>query len=431
MRDMRAISAAALRAMAMRAEVQRRGNAARARPAPVPAIAARGAHDLGASASGRTTVRARVASAAVIVAAVALFGCNHAPRGAPAGDHDFARFDQVIRDALRDLDLEGAAAVVVHRARGIVHVQGYGTFDEDRVFLIASASKPLSAGVLLRLADRGLLDLDAPIGAYVGDAWGDGKAELTVAQLISNSSGLPGLLDRPESRAYRCQYRPAGSLTECARAIYQASDEQGRLPPDERFRYGGAQWQLAGGIAEVVTGRSWQSLVHETYVATCGASSLGYTNQFGGSDRFRYPDWFDGDTSALPVTDNPSIEAGAYVTVEDYGRILLMHLRGGTCGDSVALSSTAVRRMQLDRIAHAYGGSTPSRQLQGYGLGWWIDRDAAGVVASPGLYGAIPWLDTARGYGAFIAIEASAREREQILARARPVLDAMFGGTSN
>lgn len=360
------------------------------------------------------------------VACGAVVACSNPPPAGPPAGGDFALFDAVVADAVHDLGLEGAAAVVVHRDSGIVHVQGYGAFDEERVFLIASASKPLSAGVLLRLADQGLLDIDAPIGTYVGDAWGADKAALTVAQLISNSSGLPGLLDHPGYPPYRCQYGAAGSLADCARAIYQADDAQERLPPDERFRYGGAQWQLAGAIAEAVSGRSWDTLVHETYVASCGVRSLGYTNQFGGSGSFRYPSWFDGDTTTLPYTDNPSIEAGAHITVEDYGHILLMHLHDGACGDSVALSPASVRRMQADRIGQVYGGTTPHAELRGYGLGWWIDRDADGVVASPGLYGAIPWLDTARGYGAFIAIEASAREREQLWARARPILDAMF-----
>ncbi len=362
----------------------------------------------------------------LVLACALVAACsNPPPVSPPIDDTDFARFDDVVSDAVRGLGLEGAAAVVVHRERGIVHVQGYGAFDEARVFLIASASKPLSAGVLLRLADQGLLDIDAPIGAYVGDSWGTAKAELTVAQLISNSAGIPGL-DRPAYEPYRCQYAPDGSLSECARQVYQAADEAERIPPDERFRYGGAQWQLAGGIAEAVSGRSWNELVHETYVATCGAYSLGYTNQFGNDTRFRYPSWFDGDTTTLPYTANPNIEGGAYITVEDYGRILLMHLRGGSCGDSVALSKDAVERMQHDRIAKMYGGTTPNGQLHGYGLGWWIDRYEDGLVASPGLYGAIPWIDAERGYAAFIAIEASARERERIWSAARPVLDAMF-----
>src|SRR5690606_23290377 len=233
----------------------------------------------------------------------------------------------------------GAAAVVVHRDAGIVHVQGYGKFDEDRLFLIASSSKPLSVGVLMRLADQGLLDIDAPIGTYVGDMWGNEKAALTVAQLVSNSSGMVGLTDNPLYEPYRCQYSPDGTLNACAREIYEAEDADRVVPPDTRFRYGGGQWQLAGAIAEIVSGNSWEQLVRETYVEPCGTTSLGYTNPFGSGSGFRYPDWFDGDRTDAIDTDNPSIEAGAYITVEEYGKLLLMHLRGGRCGDHVVLSA--------------------------------------------------------------------------------------------
>src|SRR5690606_33257962 len=181
-----------------------------------------------------------------------------------------------------------------------------------------------------------------------------------------------------------------------------------------------------GAIAEIVSGKSWEQLVRETYVEPCGTTSLGYTNPFGSGSGFRYPDWFDGDRTAALDTDNPSSGAGAYLALAEHGKRLRMPLRRGRCGDHVVLSADAVERMREDRIAKVYGGTAPHPTLEGYGLGWWIDRDNPNVVASPGLYGAMPWIDIGRGYGAFIAIEASANEREQLWQLARPILDAIF-----
>lgn len=64
--------------------------------------------------------------------------------------------------------------------------------------LVASSSKVVSVGVLMRLADQGLVDVDATIGNYLS-AWGSGKPELEVAQLVSNSSGLVSLTDNSSS----------------------------------------------------------------------------------------------------------------------------------------------------------------------------------------------------------------------------------------
>ncbi len=249
------------------------------------------------------------------------------------------------------------------------------------------------------------------------------KSGITVAQLLSNSSGLAGLLDAPLYAPYRCQYGAAGTLAACAATIWTADDADRRLPPDTQFRYGGAQWQLAGAVAEAASGETWAELVRDTYAEPCGMRSLGYGNPFAGGVRGGYPDWFRGDPANLPATGNPNIEGGAYLDAEDYGTLLLMHLRGGTCGDARALPEAGVERMRTDRIAAAYGGSTGHPTLKGYGLGWWVDRARPGTVASPGFYGAMPWMDDERGWAAAILLEANGAARDQMWAKVWPALE--------
>ena len=350
---------------------------------------------------------------------------------------DFGPFDAAVSAFLTKNGLRGASAVVVHKACGAVHTQGYGEFTPDRVYLVGSSSKVVSSGVLVQLADRDELDLDAPIGQYAG-SWGDGgKPELEVAQMLSNSSGLVSLTDNPVYLPYLCQYRTGGSLSGCAHAIYTAKDADKRIPPDTEFHYGGAQWQLAGGIAEALAGKPWAELVRDTYAA-CDVPSLGFTNQFslnGPGASFDYPPSFQGDPANLPSTDNPSIEGGLYVNAPDYGKLLLMHLRDGQCDGGRVLSAAATRRMREDRILTVYGGTTAgmtgrttgATEFAGYGLGWWVDRDHPGVFADPGLYGAFPWLDLNRNYGAFIAIEGdSGQTGGALYAAVKPVVDAAF-----
>ena len=367
---------------------------------------------------------------------------------------DFDAFDTAMSQFVADHALRGASAVLVHKDRGIVHTAGYGEFAADRIYLIMSSSKILSVGVLMRLADEGLLDIDAPIGDYVS-AWGAGKSELTVAQLVSGSSGLVGIVDNLLYAPYACQGLDTETLSNCATAIYTADDAADRRPPDTEFHYGGAAWQLAGGVAEVVSGKTWAELVEETYAA-CNVPTLAYTSPFslvsfmfnadGSLDisGIGYPPSVNGDPSTLPVSENPSVEGGGYTTVGDYGKILLMLLRGGMCDGTRVLSEEAVERMQLDRIA-SYGGSTETQlrtiladadeatmaltlDFSGYGLGWWVDRAHPGVVVDPGAFGADAWLDVPRGYGAFIAIEGNVVLGAQLGAALKPVADAVFDG---
>lgn len=336
---------------------------------------------------------------------------------------DFSEFDAQVDAFLSANDLAGASVVVVHEDHGVLHSEAYGEHDAGRTYAIASSSKILSVGVLMKLMDDGLLDIDEPIGTYVGEMFGSGRSNLTLAQMVSNSSGLISLADNPAYPPYFCQYQTAGSVSACAETIYSAEPDGMSREPDSGFHYGGAQWQLAGGVAEIVSGKSWDTLIEETYVDPCGVSSLGYTNAFASSG-LGYPEFMN-DVSRLPTTENFSIEGGAYVTADDYAELLLMHLRGGRCGENRVLSEDAVSRMQQDRIQEVYGGSTGS-DLEGYGLGWWIDRDLEGVVADPGAYGAFPYLDTERGFGIFIALESESGTGAELALELQPILDGLI-----
>src|SRR5205814_256608 len=113
------------------------------------------------------------------------------PSSPGAGTLDFRTFDAAVTKFVTNHGLRGAGAVLIQKDEGIVHTAGYGDFTKDRVYLVMSSSKILSAGILLRLADQGKLDLDAPIAKYVS-SWGTRNPDITAAELISGSSGLVG-----------------------------------------------------------------------------------------------------------------------------------------------------------------------------------------------------------------------------------------------
>ena len=321
--------------------------------------------------------------------------------------YDFSAVSPIVQDFVDDRGLNGAGLIIVQRDDGVIYEDHWGEFDENRISLVASSSKMITAGVLLHLQDEGLLDIDAPV-ADVAD-WGSGNPEITPAQLVSNSSGLVGLFSNPAYGPYVCQYLAAGTLQECAASIFTTPDDADDIvAPDTEFRYGGAQWQVAGAVAEVASGKSWNELIDEIYVQPCGLDSLGYNNHLAQvpAEGFLYPAWFDGDPSSLIATENPNMEAGAFITTGDYGKLLLMHLRGGACDGNQVLSQDALDRMHNDRIGEAYGGVEYSADL-GYGMGWWVDRENGRIIDN-GAYGSVPWLDLDDGYGAYLVIEADA-----------------------
>lgn len=315
--------------------------------------------------------------------------------------YDFSAVSPIVADFVEENGLNGAGLIVVDRDDGVVYHDHWGEFDEDRVSLIASASKMISAGVLLHLDDAGLLDVDAPVSEVV--EWGTAHPDITTAQLISNSSGLPGL--GASLPAYQCERSYTVTMQQCAEAVFTTTDDDADvIPPDTEFRYAGVQWQVAGAVAEVASGKSWAELIDEIYVEPCDVESLGFNSHFEqlGSDLLSYPTGFDGPSSLAP-TDNPHLGGGGYITTGDYGQLLLMNLRDGKCGDTQVLSPEALDAMHADRIAQVYDGSASSPDV-GYGMGWWVDREG-GLLTDPGAHGAIAWLDLEDGYGAYLVLE--------------------------
>ena len=118
--------------------------------------------------------------------------------------------------------------VVLDRAIGHAHGNGPDDHGEgakvlantDTPFLIYSGSKAITAFVVHVLVDRGLLDLDDPVAAYIPQYASGGKAEITIGQVLAHRSGVPGLprevfdLDRLGDREFildaLCAAKPFG-----------------------------------------------------------------------------------------------------------------------------------------------------------------------------------------------------------------------------
>ena len=341
--------------------------------------------------------------------------------------YDFSGVSPIVERFIDEHGLNGAGLIVVDRDDGIIDEEYWGEFGPDRVSLVASSSKMITAGVLLRLQDDGLLDIDAPVAAVVD--WGAGNPAITPAQLLSNSSGLVGLFPDPAYSAYGCQFLAMGALRDCATSIFKSPlDDVDVVAPDTEFRYGGAQWQVAGAVAEAAAGKPWSQLIEEIYAQPCGLTTLAYNNHFTqlpGAAGFEYPAAFAADPSTLQPTTNPNMEGGAYIAPRDYAALLLMHLRGGRCGDTQVLSQAALDRMHADRIGPVYGADAGPGA--GYGMGWWVDR-ASGRITDPGAYGSVPWLDLADGYGAYLVIEADSPTGGQLAQQLFDVVERAVQG---
>ncbi len=81
--------------------------------------------------------------------------------------YDFAEASAVVDAYVTEQGLNGVGLIVVERDDGVVHEEYWGEFDADRISLIASSGKVITASVLMSLDDQGILDVDAPVADVV------------------------------------------------------------------------------------------------------------------------------------------------------------------------------------------------------------------------------------------------------------------------
>lgn len=330
-------------------------------------------------------------------------------------------------------DFDGISYVIVN-ADGVVHQATFGDHTDDTVALLASTSKVPAVMALLSLQDDPDVNfsLDVPISTYLPY---DGiYADRTVEQLVSNTSGIPGLrllgqYGSPlgptlEDFNHLCQFsgRSIFDFETCGQTLVQNELPTSR-PAGGRFDYGGSQWQIAGVTAAVAANSSWNQIIDRYLVTPCGLSVFTFGNPW------EEPTSFDGSISSLTGTGNPNIEGGAISNLADYATLLQVHLNGGFCGDTQVLSSAAIANMQSDRGSLVADNPTP------YGMGWWISTDNPGVLTDPGAFGAVSFIDTNRGIGGYMAItEYSDRAdadapRRFFIDEVIPALQAVFDAT--
>ena len=330
--------------------------------------------------------------------------------------YNFRAVDDAVGDFMDDYPVvEGVTLAVARGGDGQIYEKGYGDFGRDRISMIASTGKVLSAGVILTLVDDGLLELDRPVAEYLD--WGEYHSAVTMRQILSMMSGLPPLFSFGGAcYPVPCECDPATSIQECGRTVFQ--DESESIAPGLEFRY--SRWQLAGTVAEVVSKASWAELLRQKLVAPCGLPNTGYRN--GAFPE--YPDAFDGDPAKLAETENPSLGGGAYTTVNDYSKVLLMHLREGLCGQERVLSPDMVQAMQEDLVPEGVAMPDWRPEAVNYGMGWWKYEDEPGLLIDSGAYGARALLHPDEEWGAIMIIETTSDDGHELLERLVPVIRA-------
>lgn len=310
---------------------------------------------------------------------------------------DLAAIDARMQSLVTRYRLDGASLWVSHNGQAVL-ARHYGGYTDATRIPIASASKWVSALVLARLVERGALRWESTIGEWWPTAPLD-KRGITLAQLFSHTSGLPG----DESG---CIANALTTLQACAGQILAGPMI---AAPGSTFAYGGLSMQVAGAMAERATGLGWDALFARELTTPLGLVAT----DFG----------LNSTAPGLVTVPNPRIAGGIRSTLSDYRKLMAMWqadgvVREGPNAGQRYLAIATIRAMQRDHAAGTAKRDVPPVPQGidgwGYGFGYWIlptSRAGAPVVeSSPGAFGFQGWVDGAAGIaGVFMVQDANTR----------------------
>lgn len=281
---------------------------------------------------------------------------------------------QRLDELTRNHGVPGAAVAITNgsqvfeAASGVANTATGVPVTTDTLFQIGSATKPYTATLVMRLADEGRIDLDAPVTSYLPDLTlpsGESVDTPTVRQLLSHTSGLQANNFGDFGRGDDATARYVAGLGEMSQLF----------TPGTVFSYSNSGYVLLGRLVEVLTDRPYHTALRELLLEPAGLTATA-----------TLPEEVILGRAAVGHTPNPDADGDSVVatpwslsfamapagsmtcaTARDLLSFAHIHThRGASVHGSQILSPGSVEEMRRPQVdipdTHGLGTS--------YGLGW-------------------------------------------------------------
>ena len=288
--------------------------------------------------------------------------------------------EEEIKADLERFNVPGASWVVIEDgaihetgAAGLVEAGGSQNVAPDTLFQAASISKPIAVLAMLRLVDRGLLDLDEDVNEKL-TSWqvpptGAWQPVVTLRQLASHSAGLtvhgfPGYAEGtalPTTVQILDGVRPTNTF-----------GVRVDLVPGTQFRYAGGGTIVMQQLLEDVTGTSFRELARELVLEPLGMSDSDYAQPLPPELHSRAA--VAHDERGLPIEGRwhayPELAAaGLWTTPTDLAKAAIGVQRMYAGADNALLARELAREM----LTHQISAGQRIGGLGHLGLGFFLD----------------------------------------------------------
>ncbi len=313
----------------------------------------------------------------------------------------------ILEANVREGEINAASILVSRRGKVVLH-RGFGHLSAgagaqpvqaDSIFLLASISKPVTAGALMLLVEQGKVSLNDPVWRYLPEFRGDDREKILVRDLLAHTSGLPDML--PENTELRRAHAPLHDFVE---RTYKTPL---LYTPGTQFKYQSMGILLAAEIVEKISGTRLRDFVKLNIF-----DPLGMTNSAIGLGSMRIEQTVRAWTP--PAADQRDTErfganspywrdmgapwGGMHSNVSDLGKLLATFLNEGRHEGASVFSRATVRTMTSDQNSRIHAP---------WGLGWALGRSLGwnffGDLVSPrtfghgGATGTVAWADPETG----------------------------------
>lgn len=309
------------------------------------------------------------------------------------GDWEKHAFSSAQREEIRQMFQEGIdrefipggslmiiyrGEVVLREAFGVADLQTKRPFLVESPCRIASLTKPHTATLLAILAAQGKLRLDDTLDVYLPEFMGlrilgkgEAKRAPTLRECLSHTAGFPG------NDALRGRESALANYLTLGDAVNDLAKEELLTEPGTKYDYSRGGYLVAGRVAEVVSGRTFQDLMRRHVLEPIGAeqATLLPTEELRQQIPIQY------DRSEQGLTPRVREQAPRFVnpggslvsTLDDVGRFMLLHRNRGKVGTRQIVSADALKELYVPQ---------PATTGTGYGLGFNIVGKRADGTAS-------------------------------------------------
>ncbi|MFA6035292.1 MAG: serine hydrolase domain-containing protein, partial [Myxococcota bacterium] len=329
---------------------------------------------------------ARLCFATFAVAVVA--ACAGAPAKTglvkPGGPDDVeavrAEISALIVDGMKQNGVTGVSIAVVDDQQ-VLWADGFGWADREAgvratpetVYVAGSVSKLFTATAVMKLSEKGLLDIDRPFVNYVPEfsiktRFKDAPP-FTLRQMLIHHSGLPG--DHLNGIYGKTAAAPS-TVLKALRDEYMAG------PPGRVMGYSNLAYSLLGVAVERVSGKEFAGFIDEEILWPLGMKSSHMGPDANVLKSLAKP--YRGDVPKAEGVLRDAAAGGLHTTVLDLARFMSAMFRGGE-----VISPVTLRQMQT-----VQNGTVPLDFDLKIGLGWFLTP-----VGGLGYAGRTAWHDGA------------------------------------